>query len=42
MSHSMFLALPLRLLSIELPGPRAFFSFCLSQPLFDSELEVPV
>jgi hypothetical protein len=25
MSHSMFLALPLRLLSIELPGPKAIF-----------------
>jgi hypothetical protein len=38
----MSLALPLRLLSIELPGPRGFFSVYLNQLLCDSELEVPL
>jgi hypothetical protein len=38
----MFLGLPLRLLSIELPGPREFFFVYLNQPLCDPELEVPL
>jgi hypothetical protein len=37
----MFPALPLRLLSIELPGPREFFSVRLNQPLRIPELDVP-
>jgi len=39
-SHSMFLALPLWLLSIELSGPNGFFSVCPNQFDCENDLEV--
>ena len=42
MSHSMFLALPLRLRSIELPGPRELFSVRLNLLATKQNLDVPL